>query len=84
MQEEQFKKFLTHVKDNKALQDELKSGTNAQHFLDVAKKSGYELSMDGIAELSAEELEIVAGGGHGCACRTRGHCIVSAAAHPHI
>ncbi|WP_114992776.1 Nif11-like leader peptide family RiPP precursor [Synechococcus sp. UW179A] len=83
MQEDQLKKFLTHVKGNKALQDELKSGKNAQHFLDVAEKNGYQLPMDGIAELSAAELEIIAGGGNGCACRTRGQCILTGAAYPH-
>ena len=83
MQEEQLKKFLTLVKSNKTLQDELKSETNAKHFLDIAKKSGYELCGDGIDELSAQELEIVAGGGNGCACHSRGHCIKTGAAYPH-
>ncbi|QNI54914.1 hypothetical protein SynBIOSE41_02415 [Synechococcus sp. BIOS-E4-1] len=62
------KKFLAHIKGNKNLQKELNSERNAQPFLDSARMSSYELSVDGITELGAEELKIVAGVGNGGAC----------------
>ena len=74
MSEEQGKDFLEKVKGDTSLQEKLKAATSPEAALEIAKDAGFAITAEdiqsmqsGTVQLSAEELEGVAGGG---ACRT--------------
>ena len=66
MSEEQLKAFLEKVKLDTSLQEKLKSVTNADAVVEIAKASGFVISADDInkaqAGVSDAELEAAAGG----------------------
>ena len=70
MSEEQMKAFLETVKADTSLQEKLKSATNADAVVEIAKAAGFVISAEELqkaqAELSDEELEGAAGGIFGC------------------
>jgi predicted ribosomally synthesized peptide with nif11-like leader len=66
---EQMKKFLEEAAQDKELQSELMKVAR-QNLAEMAKRRGYDLKpedFDADQELSADELDAVAGGG-GCGC----------------
>ena len=73
MSEEQLKAFLAKVKGNSSLQEKLKAAKTSQEVLDLAKEHEYEFTVDHLENLSADELELVAGG-VGCLWRTLNCC----------
>ena len=66
MSEEQLKAFLEKVKADTSLQEKLKSASDADAVVVIAKEAGFSISADDLknaqSELSDEELEAVAGG----------------------
>ena len=68
MSEEQIKGFLEKVKVDTSLQEKLKAASDADAVLAIAKEAGFSISGDDLkkaqSEVSEEELEGVAGGGH--------------------
>ena len=66
MSEEQLKAFLEKVKGDTSLQEKLKSVTNADAVVEIAKASGFVISADDVkkaqSEVSDAELEAAAGG----------------------
>jgi predicted ribosomally synthesized peptide with nif11-like leader len=65
MSEEQLKAFLEKVNADTSLQEKLKAAKSPEDVVDIAKEHGHEFTADkieGITELSLEELEGVAGG----------------------
>ena len=66
MSEEQLKAFLEKVKLDTSLQEKLKSVTNADAVVEIAKASGFVISTDDInkaqAGVSDAELEVAVGG----------------------
>ncbi len=69
MSEEQLKAFLEKVKGDTSLQEKLKAAADADAVAAIAKEAGFSISADDLtnkdqSELSEEELEGVAGGGH--------------------
>ena len=67
MSEEQLKAFLEKVKTDSSLQEKLKAASDADAASAIAKEAGFSISADEFTkaqstELSAEELEGVAGG----------------------
>ena len=66
MSEEQLKAFLEKVKLDTSLQDKLKSVTNADAVVEIAKAAGFVISADDVtkaqSEVSDAELEEAAGG----------------------
>ena len=65
MSEEQLKLFLEKVKGDTSLQEKLKTASDADAVLAVAKESGFSICVDELqtfTELSEEELENVTGG----------------------
>lgn len=62
MSEEQFKAFIARVKEDKAIQEKLKTAKTPEEVVEIAKEHGHEFSADKITKLSEEELETVAGG----------------------
>ena len=66
MSEEQFKAFLDAVKADTDLQVKLRSATDADAVVAIAKAAGFVISADLLpkspAEVSEEELEGLAGG----------------------
>ena len=64
--EEQLKAFLEKVKGDTSLQEKLKAAADANAVAAIAKEAGFSISADDLTkaqpELSAEELEVVAGG----------------------
>ena len=67
MSEEQLKAFLEKVKADTSLQEKLKAASDADAVVAIAKEAGFSISADDLkqaqsTELSAEELEGVAGG----------------------
>ena len=66
MSEEQFKAFLEAVKADAGLQEKLKTATDADAVVAIAKAAGFVISAEELkraqAEVSEEELEGVAGG----------------------
>ena len=69
MSEEQLKAFLEKVKGDTSLQEQLKAAADTDEVLAIAKEAGFSVSVDDLknaqSELSDEEIEGVAGGGHG-------------------
>ena len=68
MSVEQLKTFLEEVKGDTSQQEKLKAAGNADAVVSIAKEAGFSISADDLknaqSELSEEELEGVAGGGH--------------------
>tara|TARA_Y100000589_G_C27028657_1_gene578050 strand:+ start:379 stop:639 length:261 start_codon:yes stop_codon:yes gene_type:complete len=68
MSEDQLKAFLEKVKVETSLQEKLKVAADSDAVLAIAKEAGFFVSADDLknaqSELSAEELEVVAGGRH--------------------
>ena len=62
MSEEQLKAFLGKVKDDSSLQDKLKSAKSQDDVVSVAKEHGHEFTADKLSQISAEEVEGIAGG----------------------
>ena len=66
MSEEQLKAFLEKVKADTSLQEKLKSVTDADAVVEIAKASGFTISADDVTkaqeEVSDAELEEAAGG----------------------
>ena len=70
MSEEQLKAFLEKVKADTSLQEKLKSASDAEAVVEIAKDAGFSISADDLTqaqseiseEISEEELEGVAGG----------------------
>ena len=66
MSEEQLKAFLEKVKADTSLQDKLKSITDADAVVAIAKEAGFNVSAEDLtkaqSEVSDEELESAAGG----------------------
>jgi predicted ribosomally synthesized peptide with nif11-like leader len=66
MSEEQLKAFLEAVTANEGLQEQLKAAADADAVVALAKAAGFEISAEELrraqAELSDEELQLVAGG----------------------
>ena len=67
MSEEQLKAFIEKVKADTSLQEKLKADADADAVVAIAKEAGFSISADDLkqaqsTELSAEELEGVAGG----------------------
>ena len=69
MSEEQLKAFLEKVKSDTELQEKLKSVTSAEAAIEVAKDSGFSITLEDIQTLQSEasaisdkELENAAGG----------------------
>ena len=72
---DQLKAFMDAVNANSALQEQLRSATDAQAVAAIAKVAGFEISVKDIpfnqqsSSLSDKELEGVAGGGtNGAGC----------------
>ena len=75
MSEEQLKAFLEKVKGDTSLQEKLKAAASPEAAIEIAKEAGFAITAEDIqsmqsatVELSDEELEGAAGGGHGCWC----------------
>ena len=66
MSEEQLKSFLAKVQADTRLQEKLIALTDADAVVAIAKEAGFGISVDDLqtakAELSEEELGVVAGG----------------------
>ena len=66
MSEKQLKAFLEKVKLDTSLQHKLKSVTDANSVVEIAKAAGFEISADDVKkaqeEVSDAELEAAAGG----------------------
>ena len=67
MSAEQLKAFLEKVQGDTSLQEKLKAAADANAVTAIAKEAGFSISADDLkqaqsTELSAEELEGVAGG----------------------
>ena len=66
MSEEQLKAFLEKVKADTSLLEKLKSASDSDAILAIAKEAGFSISSDDLkkaqSEVSEEELEDVAGG----------------------
>ena len=69
MSEEQLKAFLEKVKSDTELQEKLKSVTSAEAAIEVAKDSGFSITLEDIqilqskaSEISDQELENASGG----------------------
>ena len=69
MSEEQLKAFLEKVKADTNLQEKLKTASDADAVVSLAKEEGFTISVDDLKnaqsklKLSDEELEGMAGGG---------------------
>ncbi|WP_186538763.1 Nif11-like leader peptide family natural product precursor [Synechococcus sp. BIOS-E4-1] len=67
MAEEQLKAFLEKVQVDTSLQEKLKAAADNDAVAAIAKDAGFSISADDLknaqSEISAEELEGVAGGG---------------------
>ena len=68
MSEEQLKAFLEKVKTDTSLQEKLKAAGDADAVVAIAKDAGFMITAEELknaqAEVSDEELEGAAGGGH--------------------
>ena len=67
MSKEELKAFLEKVKCDTSLQDRLKAAKSQDEVVSIAKEHGHDFGTEHISQLSAEELEGVAGGGFTCA-----------------
>ena len=70
MSEEQLKAFIEKVKGDTTLQEKLKAAADNDAVAAIAKDAGFSISADDLknaqSEVSEEELEGVASGGHDC------------------
>ena len=68
MSEEQLRAFLEKVNGDTSLQEKLKATANSDAVVAIAEEAGFSITADdlkkGQAEVSEEELEGAAGGGH--------------------
>ncbi len=63
--------FFKHLENNLDLQEQLRSATSFNNFIEIARKSGFDISAGELirfqaqaaAELSDNELESISGGG---------------------
>ena len=62
MSDEQLKAFLEKVKADTSLQEKLKAAKSPEDVVAIAKEHGHEFTADKMTELTAGELEGVAGG----------------------
>jgi predicted ribosomally synthesized peptide with nif11-like leader len=64
MSDEQLKAFLEAAKADAALQEKLKTATDADAVVEIAKDAGFKISTEELqkSELAEEELEGLAGG----------------------
>ena len=66
MSEEQLKAFLSAVRADAALQEQLKAAGDADDVVAIAKAAGFVISAEELeraqTEVSEQELEVVAGG----------------------
>ena len=66
MSEEKLKAFLEKVKGDTSLQEKLKSATNADVVVEIAKAAGFSISIDDWSKAQSDiedaELEAAAGG----------------------
>ena len=66
MSHEQLKAFLEAVKVNAGLQEKLKAAADVDALVEIARSAGFVISADELkksqAEVSDEELEVMAGG----------------------
>ena len=64
---EQLKTFLEQVKSDASLQEQLKTASEYDSVVEIAKEAGFCIDVDHIKEnqleISDEELEVVSGGG---------------------
>ena len=65
MSEEQLKAFIAKAKDDKTIQDKLKTAKSPEDVVAIAKEHGHEFTADKLSELSEDEIEGVAGGAPG-------------------
>jgi len=65
---EQLKAFLAKAKGDSTLQAKLKNAKSSEEVVTIAKAHGHDFTADKLGQLSAEELEGVAGGGDGHNC----------------
>ena len=83
MSDEQLKAFLEKVKGNNSLREKLKTVSDSDVVLAIAKEDGFSISADDLknaqSEISEEELEGVAGGN--CSGRVA-HCTQGPVSHP--
>ena len=63
MSKEQLKAFLEKLKGDTSLQGRLKAAKSQDEVVSIAKEHGHDFGTEHINQLSAEELEGVAGGG---------------------
>ena len=67
MSKEELKAFIAKAKDDKTIQEKLKTAKSPEDVVAIAKEHGHEFTADKITALSEEELEGVAGGAaHSC------------------
>ena len=71
MSEEQLSAFLEKVKSDTSLQEKLKAAASPEAVIEIAKEAGFSITLEDIqsqqsatTELTDEELEGAAGGGH--------------------
>ena len=65
MSKEQLMGFLEKVKGDTSLQEKLKAAASPEAALEIAQEAGFSITSEDIqstAELSDEELKVVAGG----------------------
>ena len=62
MSEEQLKAFIAKAKDDKTIQDKLKTAKSPEDVVAIAKEHGHEFTADKITDPNEEELEGMAGG----------------------
>ena len=78
MSDEQLKAFLEAVKADAGLQEKLKSATDVDAVVAIAKAAGFAISADDLkkaqTEVSESELEGVAGGKARCPSLDYGAC----------
>ena len=82
MSEEQLKAFLEKVKGDIGLQKKLKAVSGPDAFITIAKEADYALSADDFAkiqmvDISAGELEDIAGGIAPCGAKVDNYCSMS-------
>ena len=75
MSEAQLRAFLEKVQSDTSLQEKLKAAADSNTVLAIAKEAGFMISADDLknvqqSELSAEELETVAGGSNYYRCHS--------------
>ena len=64
MSEGSLRAFIAQLKDDKILQEKLRSAQTAEHVVEIAKQHGHRFSVDNVKNtlLDDDELEVVNGG----------------------